>query len=150
MSDKYDHEVPHHDPQEGFDDTEPAAKEITFFVVVSVVTLVVVIGALQFYFNGVWDTMVDEKVLTAPGLEVRDLRNLEAWRLTHYEYTTPEKTTVRIPFERAKELFLQEAAEGKTFYPALPTVPKPDEPETPAEAADEAAAPGANPQESKQ
>ncbi len=150
MSEKYDHEMPHHDPSEGFDDTEPAAREITFFVVVSVLTLVVVIGALQFYFNGVWDTMVDEKVLTAPGLAVQDQRDLEAWRLSHYEYTTPAKDTVRIPFERAKQLFLQEAAEGKTFYPALSTVPKPDEPETPAESANEAAAPGTNPQESKQ
>ena len=60
-----------------------------------------------------------------------DLRSLSNWRLNHYEYADPSKTRVRIPFERAKELFLAEEAAGKTFYPAKPTEPKPEEPATP-------------------
>jgi hypothetical protein len=128
MSSKYDHEPEQHDPKEGFDPTEPAARQITGFVIGSVITLVVVIAALNIYFNSVWEESVYDKVLAAPGLEVRDQRNLEAWRMEHYEYATPAKDTVRIPFDRAKELFLADQAQGKTFYKAQPTVPKPEEP----------------------
>ena len=101
MTTKYDHEVEHHNPQEGFDHSELDARKITLFVIISVVTLVVTILAL---------------------------RSLSNWRLNHYEYADPSKTRVRIPFERAKELFLAEEAAGKTFYPAKPTEPKPEEP----------------------
>lgn len=121
----------HHDPSEGFDHSEPAIAQITIWVVVSVVTLVVVIGALQNYFYSVWDEAVDQKVKAAPNVEVRDLRNLEAWRLSHYEYTTPEKTGVWLTLDRGKQLFLEELANGKRFYPGLPTEPEP--PEEPAE-----------------
>jgi hypothetical protein len=48
--------------------------------------------------------------------------------MTHYEYTTPEKKEVRIPLEKAREMVLQDAAQGKTFYPAKPTMPKPEAP----------------------
>lgn len=102
------------------------------FVILSVGTLIVVIIALQNYFDSVWNVSVEEKVLAAPAPELKDQRALENWRFTHYEYTTPEKTEVRIPIERARELVLQEAKEGKTFYPARPTVPKAEEPATPA------------------
>lgn len=153
MSTKYDHEVEHHDPKEGFDPTEPAARQITGFVVGSVLTLVVVIVALNIYFNTVWEESVYEKVLAAPGLEVREQRALEAWRMEHYEYTTPAKDTVRIPLERAREMFLADQAQGKTFYKALPTVPKPEEPAGAAPAEGEAApaaAPEAGAEKGKQ
>jgi|SRR5579862_2533315 len=120
--------IVHHDPREGYDHTEPAARQIAVFIVVSVICLVAMILAVQAYFEKAWDEAVYEKVLSVPGQEVGELRQLEAWRLTHYEYTDKSKTTVRLPYERAKELFLREAAEGKTFYPAKPTEPKPEEP----------------------
>src|SRR6185503_10723588 len=137
MTTKHDHEVEHHNPREGFDHSEPAARKITFFVIISVITLVVTILALQSYFEKIWNEAVYDKVLSVPGEEVGDLRSMSNWRLNHYEYADPSKTRVRIPFERAKELFLAEEAAGKTFYPAKPTEPKPEEPATPA------AAPGA-------
>jgi hypothetical protein len=134
LSAKYDHDVVKHDPQEGFDGTEPAHRQITFFVVVSLIALAAVIGAIQMYFDDVWDALTYENVLAVPGQEVGQLRALEAWRLTHYEFAEPSKTTVRLPFERAKELFLQEAAQGRTFYPGRPTEPKPEQPaEAPAD-----------------
>ncbi len=125
---KYDHEVPKHDPSEGYDSTEPDSKSITFFVIASVVTLVVMLFALQGYFDKVWNELVYDRVLTVPSGELAAQHNLENWRLTHYEYADPAKTTVRIPLEQAKELFLKEAAEGKTFYPGKPTEPKPEVP----------------------
>jgi hypothetical protein len=130
----YDHEVAKHDPQEGFDPTEPHAQRITFFVIASIITLVVVILALQNYFESVWDKQVYEKVLTVAPPELRELRALEAWRMSHYEFTTEAKTEVRIPLERARDLVLQDAAQGKTFYPAKATVPVPEQPPAPADA----------------
>ena len=70
MADKYEHEVAHHDPREGFDHSEPAARKITMFVIISVITLVVTIGALQAYFDKIWNQAVYEKVLAVPGEEL--------------------------------------------------------------------------------
>ena len=128
MTTKYDHEAVRHDPREGFDHSEPAARKITFFVIISVIALVVTILALQSYFDKIWNEAVYEKVLSVPGEELGDLRSLARWRLSHYEYADPSKTRVRIPFDRAKELFLADEAAGKTFYPGKPTEPKPEEP----------------------
>jgi hypothetical protein len=135
MTTKYDHAVEHHNPQEGFDHSEPATRRIVMFVVVSVVTLVVTILALQSYFDKIWNEAVYEKVLAVPGQELGEVRSLSSWRLNHYEYADPSKTRVRLPFERAKELFLKEQAEGKSFYPGKPTEPKPEEPDTGKQAA---------------
>ena len=132
MTTKYDHEVAPHDPREGYDHSEPAARKITFFVIVSVITLVVTIAALQSYFDKIWNQAVYEKVLAVPGEELGELRSLSAWRLGHYEYADPSKSRVRIPFERAKELFLADQAAGKSFYPGKATEPKPEEPVVPA------------------
>jgi len=149
MTTKYDHEVPHHDPREGFDHSEPAARKITMFVIISVVTLVVTILALQSYFDKIWNQAVYEKVLAVPGEELGDVRSLSNWRLGHYEYADPTKTAVRLPFERAKELFLAEQAAGKSFYPGKPTEPKPEEPATPAAPAGAAPEAGKQPEAAK-
>jgi hypothetical protein len=137
--DQYDHPIEKHNPEEGFDATEPEAKSIWAFALGSVVLLVLLIGAVQVYFDGIWNQAVYDKVLSVPGQEVGDLHNLENWRLTHYEYTDPSKTAVRIPFEEARKAFLEDAKAGKTFYPAKPSEPKPEVPDQPA------AAPGAAP-----
>jgi hypothetical protein len=137
--DQYEHPIEKHKPEEGFDATEPEAKSIWAFAIGSVVLLVMLIVAVQAYFDDIWNQAVYEKVLSVPGEEVGDLHNLENWRLTHYEYTDPSKTTVRIPLEEARKAFLEDAKAGKTFYPAKPTEPKPEQPDQPA------AAPGAAP-----
>lgn len=124
----YDHEVVKHDPKEGFDPTEPEASRITLFVIISVITLVVTIVAVQNYFESAWTEAVTDKVLTVAPPELKDQHALENWRMTHYEYTTPAKAEVRLPLDRARELVLAEAGQGKTFYPAKPTVPKKEEP----------------------
>jgi hypothetical protein len=119
----------HHEASEGFDHSEPQAPKIWMFAVGSVIMLVLVIGAIQQYFDKVWNDAVTEKVLAPPSQELQDVRNRDDWNLTHYGYMDQKKGQVRIPLERAQELFLKEAAEGKTFYPAKPTLPKKDEDE---------------------
>jgi hypothetical protein len=139
MSDEHEHKIGHHEASEGFDRSEPAASRIFVFVVISVISLVAMILAVQSYFQKIWDQAVYEKVLSVPGEELGEARSLEAWRLAHYEYPDATKKEVRLPYDRAKELFLKEVAEGKTFYPGKPTEPKPEEPpkEEPAKPAEE-------------
>jgi hypothetical protein len=116
-----------HEASEGFDHTEPQTPKIWAFTIGSVLILVVVIVALQQYFDKIWTDAVYEKVLEPPSQELQDMRNRDDWALTHYSYQDKSKGQVRIPLDRAQELFLKEAAEGKTFYPAKPTLPKKDE-----------------------
>jgi stringent starvation protein B len=52
---------------------------------------------------------------------------------------------VRIPLDRAMNLFAQEAAEGKLFYPAKSYVPKKEEPAPAAPGAAPGAAPASAP-----
>jgi hypothetical protein len=118
-----------HEASEGFDFSEPQTPKIWLFTVGSVIVLVVVIVALQQYFDKIWNDAVYQKVLVAPSQELLDMRNRDAWKLTHYSYEDKSKGQVRIPVDRAQELFLKEAAEGKTFYPGKPTLPKKDEDE---------------------
>jgi len=119
----------HHEASEGYDHTEPDAPPIWAFTIGSVVILVVVIFALQQYFERIWSDAVYDKVLAAPSPELQDLRNRDDYALTHYSYQDKSKGVVRIPLEQAEQLVLQDAAQGKTFYPAKSTVPKTEEEE---------------------
>ncbi len=127
--DSYEHPLEHHDPAEGFDRSEPHAGAIAAFGVVSVLMLVLLIFAIQGYFDKVYQQAVFEKVLSAPSEQLRDLRNRDAWNLTHYMYGDLSKTSgrVRMPIDRAMESYAREAAAGKLFYPAKATAPKKDD-----------------------
>lgn len=126
---EYEHPRVHHDPSEGFDRTEPAAPPIWAFTIGSIIILVVVIFALQQYFFKIWNDAVDEKVLEAPSQQLLDQRARDEYALTHYSYQDKSKGVVRIPLDQAEQLMLQDAAAGKTFYPAKATKPKTQEEE---------------------
>src|SRR5258708_220000 len=124
--DVYEHPIEHHEPREGFDRTEPNSAAIWGFTVGSVAVLILVIVAVQGYFEQIYQTAVYQKVLSAPSGQLQDLRNRDAWNLTHYMYGDLDKASgrVRIPVDRAMEMFAREAAAGKLFYPAKPTAIK--------------------------
>jgi hypothetical protein len=126
----YEHPIEHHDPSEGFDPTDPSAKSIWAFAIGSIVVLIVMIFALQQYFEGIWNQAVYEKVQLAPNADINAVRGRDDWDLTHYEYLNQKAGQIRIPLDRAQELFMKELAAGKPFYPGKPTVPKPEEPDT--------------------
>ena len=130
---KYEHPMVHHDPKEGFDSTEPDSKSIAGFVIGSVILLVAVILSLQFYWDQLFGSLVQEKVLSVPGGELSVQRSLEDWRLTHYEYTDKSKSAIRLPLDQAKALFLEEINAGKPFYPGKASEPKPEVPPAPAD-----------------
>jgi hypothetical protein len=129
------------DPTEGFDRTEPSSGPIWAFTIASVLVLVVVIWALQQYFDKVWNEAVYEKVLAPPSEELKTVRGRDDWDLSHSMYLDKKSGQVRIPLDRAQDLFLKEVAAGKPFYPGKPTLPKKEEPDTNAAAAPGAAAP---------
>jgi|SRR5271163_2438560 len=130
MSDDHEHGIrTHHDASEGFDHSDPATPKIWLFTVGSVIVLIVVIVALQQYFDKIWSDAVYQKILEPPSQELQDMRNRDDWALTHYSYQDKSKGQVRIPLDLAQELFLKESADGKLFYPAKPTLPKKDEDE---------------------
>jgi hypothetical protein len=123
------------DPREGFDRDEPSAGAIVTFAIGSLLLLVLTIVAIQQYFQHIWDQAVYEKILAPPSEQLRDVRGRDDWNLTHYMYMDKASGVVRIPVDRAMELNLQDAAAGKTFYPAKATVPKKEEPAVVAPAA---------------
>ena len=127
--DSYEHPIEHHDPAEGFDRTEPHAAGIAAFAIGSVVLLVLVIFAVQGYFEKIYQDAVYEKVLAPPSEQLIELRNRDAWNMTHYMYGDLKKESgrVRIPVDRAMEMFAQEAAAGKLFYPAKASAPRKDD-----------------------
>jgi hypothetical protein len=108
---------------------------IVGFGIGSIVLLVITILALQSYFNKIWQEAVYEKVLAPPSEQLLELHRREDWLLTHYSWADKAKGTVRIPVNRAMELFAQEAAAGKLFYPAKSYPPKKDDAAGPAAAA---------------
>ena len=120
--------IGHHEPSEGFDHGEPNVKSIWAFTIVSILVLVLVIVALQQYFVKIWSDAVAEKVLTAPDAQLQMVRGRDDWDLTHFMYLDKKSGQVRIPVDRATDLFLQEVSAGKPFYPGKPTVPKKEEP----------------------
>lgn len=140
---EYEHQIERHEPTEGFDRTEPSAGPIWAFAIGSIIILVVVIGALEQYFEGIWNQAVYEKVLTAPSQELKTVRGRDDWDLTHYMYLNKQTGQVRIPLDTARELFLKEAAAGKPFYPGKEYVPKKEEPDATAAAPNGATTPDA-------
>ncbi len=90
--------------------------------------MIAVIVGVSAYFEYIYQEAVFQKVLSAPGEQLKELRAREDGQLTKYSYADKQKGLVRIPVDRAMELFAQEAAAGKLFYPAKPYVPKKEEP----------------------
>lgn len=116
------------DPREGFDRDEPSAGAIAAFAIGSLVLLVLTIAAIQQYFEHIWTEAVYEKVLAPPSEQLLEVRGRDDWNLTHYMYLDKASGQVRIPVDRAMDLLVQDAAAGKTFYPAKATAPKKEEP----------------------
>jgi hypothetical protein len=147
MSEEQEQPVFPADPRDGFDRDEPSARAIFIFAISSLVLLVLTILAIQQYFDHIWTEAVYEKILAPPSEQLREVRGRDDWNLSHYMYMDKASGQVRIPVEKAMELVLQDAAAGKTFYPAKATVPKKEEPAVvvPAPGAPATAAPGTPP-----
>jgi stringent starvation protein B len=103
--------------REGFDRTDPSGPWIVAFTVGIVLTLVVVAFGVHYLFQATYDQNEYRQVLAAESQELREVRTREAEQLNHYRYTDKAKGAVRLPIGRAMEVFAQESAQGKLFYP---------------------------------
>jgi hypothetical protein len=127
---EYDHPIRKHNPQEGFDRSDPHVGAIFVYTVVSLISLVLVIVAIQVYFEDLYKQAVYDKILSVPSEQLQDLRNRDAWNLSHYMYGDLNKNSgrVRIPLDKAMQMNLEDAQAGKVFYPAKPAPVKPVDP----------------------
>jgi hypothetical protein len=127
---EYEHPIQKHDPIEGFDRSDPQVAKIFGVTVGSLLTLVLLIVAMQQYFEDIYSKAVYEKILSAPSEQLQDVRNRDAWNLSHYMYGdhSDKSGRVRIPLDKAMEMNLEDAQAGKSFYPAKAAPVKPYSP----------------------
>ncbi len=85
-----------------------------------VVLLLLSVAAVQLYYDWYKEGEIYQKVLAPPGEQLRDLRAREDAELGSFRYLDRQKGIVRIPIERAMELYAEEAAERKFRYPTNP------------------------------
>ena len=112
----------------GFDAEEPNARGILLFTGATVALFVAVLIGVTYYFNNVYERREYEQVLAPPSEQLKELHAREAWILSNYQYVDPAKGQVRIPLNRAMELLVKEAAEGKLKYPTVDQAPKKADP----------------------
>ena len=77
------------------------------------------------YFEKIWNEAVYEKVSRAPERAVSEVRNRDAWNLTHYvDIIDKQRAGCEFRWTGPWSCSLQEAGGGKMFYPAKATLPK--------------------------
>jgi hypothetical protein len=114
--------------QLGFDRTEPRSGWVAISAVVMVVTLLLIIGAVTFYYDWIAEKEVYEQQLKPVAQDLIDLRNRDDWNLHHYGYIDKSAGVVRLPIDRAMDLVIEENAAGKPKYPTTPyAVKKPED-----------------------
>jgi hypothetical protein len=113
----------------GYDAEDPKSRFVGVFMAASVLTLVLVLLGLQAYYDRVKEQQIYIKQLAPVAEDLRNLRAREESELHSYRYLDRTRGTVRLPIERAMELFVREAAGGKFAYPTQPAPVKPIEPQ---------------------
>ena len=114
--------------QVGFDDTEPKAMWVLVFSIVVIVTIVATMLFVTAYYDQVHDRLVYERQQVPINEDLRNLHSKEDNELHSYGYADKKEGVVRVPIERAIEMVLSEAAEGKPKYPTTPYIVKKEEP----------------------
>ena len=102
----------------GYETSEPNLLVVGIVSLGIVVALIVVIFFVQSIYKRAYARQVEEKILTPV---IKPYRELQAWEekeLHSYGVLDVEKGQVRLPVERAMEVFLSEAGNGQLFYPA--------------------------------
>ena len=120
---------PVHKPEEGFDHTEPRTAWIAAFGAFIVITLVVTILGIQYYFDRYSERQIYMQVLEPVADDLTNLRDREDIDLHQDKYVDRKTGKVRISIERAMDLLVKEYAEGRLHYSTAAQAVKPIEPE---------------------
>ena len=132
MADSHDHKhdvAAVHTSEEGFDHTEPRSGWIAATGVASIIALVGIILAIQYYFDRFAEQQLYQQVLEPVADDLTNLRDREDTELHQDKYVDRKAGTVRISIERAMDLLAKEYAEGRLPYPTAPAAIKPITPE---------------------
>lgn len=105
---------------EGYDHGEPNSAMIGIIGGAIVLVVVIVILAITYLYDFAHDTQVDQVVGQPVSQELMDLRAREDADLYQYKYIDRNTGAVRLPIDRAEELLIKEAAEGRLKYPTAP------------------------------
>jgi hypothetical protein len=142
-ADAHAHDNAHggHEAVEAEDD-KPKNGVITVFIVATVLIVVLMVIGVRELFIVVFDSEVNNKVLTVQASDLRALRAVEQQRLTHYQWVSQKEGVVRIPVDRAVELTLANyrsppAAPTKEEPKPTEVTPKPEDTETQGKAPDD-------------
>ena len=92
----------------GFDEAEPQAFLILIFGIGTIITLLAVMFAVEWYFDRVNEEVTYEMQLGPVSVDLTALRADEDLRLHTYGYINKDKTEVRIPIERAMDVVVAE------------------------------------------
>lgn len=109
-----------HTPEQGYEKSEPRTALIAAAGAAVLLFLIVVVFALQAYFDRVHEQQLFVQVLDPVSEDFKNLRAKEEGQLGSYQYLDRNAGTVRLPIARAIELFEKEAAEGRLGYPTKP------------------------------
>ena len=112
----------------GFDHSEPRAGWILIFSIGTIVTIIATMLFVTAYYDQVHDRLVYERQELPINEDLRNLRAKEDNELHSYGYADKQAGLVRVPIERAMEMVLADAAEGKPKYPTTPYQVKKEEP----------------------
>jgi len=112
----------------GFDPSEPNAPGLVIMIALTALILVGVFVGVTAYYEWSKDRVEEEVLLSKPSEELANLHAREDAQLKTYGFINKEKGVVQIPVDRAMELILKEAAEGKLKYSMVPTPVKKEEP----------------------
>jgi hypothetical protein len=113
----------------GFDHSEPRTAWIAAFGAVIVLTLILTILGIQYYFDRYSEHQIYMQVLQPVSEDLTNLRDREDIELHQDKYVDRKSGTVRISIERAMDLLVKEYAEGKLPYSTASQPVKPIEPE---------------------
>ena len=112
----------------GFDESEPQAPYVLMFSLAIVVTIVATMLFVTAYYDAAHDKLVYERQQLPINEDLRNLRTKEDNELHSYGFVDKQAGQVRVPIERAMELVLTDASEGKPKYPTTPDIVKKEEP----------------------
>ena len=84
------------------------------------VTLVVTIFGIQYYFEQAYEEQIYTEVLAPESDQLKNLHAKEDTQLYSYQYMDRTKGSVRLTIDRAMDLLAKEAAENKLPYPTKP------------------------------
>src|SRR5271154_7221078 len=116
--------VEHHDDV-GYDHAEPSGRPLFLLTALAAITVVVLIAGVTVFFNYFQEEAYHNEVLVPKADDLVALHAREDKQLYTYQLIDRAKGTVQLPIDRAMELVLKEAGEGKLPFPqkAMPVLP---------------------------